>query len=83
MSDKKSAFNYEKSLTELEQLVAKMEKGDLPLEDSLAYFEQGVDLVKTCQHALSQADQKVKQLIEKQGEVELIDFNPTDSDDAV
>ncbi len=53
---------FEQSLTELNKLVEKMEKGNLGLETSLAQFERGVALIQECQKALNQAQQKVKQL---------------------
>lgn len=78
-----SDFHYEKALTDLEKLVEKMEQGDLPLEQALSYFEEGIALAKQCQTALTKADQKVKTLIEKQGEMTLTDFNPDTLDDTV
>ncbi len=66
---RKSAPNFEKSLTELEQLVEEMEQGDLSLEGALKHFEKGIALASSCQQALSQAEQKVTQLIEKNGEL--------------
>jgi len=65
---RKSA-NFEKSLSELEQLVEDMEQGDLSLEDALKDFEKGISLASNCQTALSNAEQKVALLIEKNGEL--------------
>lgn len=53
---------FETSLDELEQLVQKMEKGDLTLDDSLAAYERGVSLYRQCQGALEQAEQRVRLL---------------------
>jgi exodeoxyribonuclease VII small subunit len=53
---------FEQSLEELEQLVAKMEAGDLSLEQSLAAYERGVGLYRQCQQALEQAELRVKLL---------------------
>ncbi len=53
---------FEQSLDELEQLVAKMELGDLGLDDSLKSFERGISLYRECQTALEQAELRVKQL---------------------
>ena len=74
----KKTVNFEKTLAELEQLVQKMEQGDLSLEESLKYFERGIALTKKCQQALNDAEQKVKILLEKQGKTELESFNPDD-----
>lgn len=60
MSNKKTeSIHFEKSLQELEQLVKKMETGQQPLEDSLKHFEQGIHLIRQCQQALTEAEQKV------------------------
>ena len=53
---------FETSLDELEQLVQKMEKGDLTLDDSLAAYERGVNLYRQCQGALEQAELRVRLL---------------------
>ncbi|WP_263081867.1 exodeoxyribonuclease VII small subunit [Endozoicomonas sp. Mp262] len=69
MADKKRDFNFEQTLGDLESLVQKMESGDLSLEDSLKAFEKGVQLTRECQQALSRAEQKIKLLLEKNGEL--------------
>jgi exodeoxyribonuclease VII small subunit len=56
-------MDFEKKLTRLEEIVAKMESGDLSLEDSLKSFEEGVRLSRECNTQLSQAEQKVKLLL--------------------
>ncbi len=64
MSDKQcNAVDFEKSLQELETLVTTMEQGDLPLEEALKAFERGVALTRTCQQALSAAEQRVQILL--------------------
>ncbi len=70
MSDNpESGFNFEASLQELESLVARMEQGELSLEDSLKAFERGIELTRACQRALQTAEQKVEILINKNGEL--------------
>jgi len=71
--------DFEASLKELENLVETMEKGDLSLEDSLSHFERGVQLSRTCQQALKEAEQKVEILMKKSGQD---DIAPFDSEDA-
>ena len=66
---------FEQSLKELEKLVEKMEQGDLSLEDSLAHFERGVQLTRTCQQALKTAEQKVETLLKKSGQEEIVPFD--------
>ncbi|MBO9481917.1 MULTISPECIES: exodeoxyribonuclease VII small subunit [Gammaproteobacteria] len=63
------SFAFEQSLAELETLVQKMESGDLSLEESLKAFEQGIKLTRGCQKALTDAEQKVQQLLAQNGEL--------------
>lgn len=74
---KTTAFNFEQALSELGQLVEKMEQGNLSLEESLADFERGIALTQQCQSALQSAEQKVKLLVEKNGHAILMDYHPT------
>ncbi len=70
-SENDSAPNFETAMTELEELVAKIETGDLSLEDSLKEFEQGIKLSRLCQQALNDAEQRVKILTDSlNGETE-------------
>ena len=61
MSAKKVTF--EQQLARLEEIVAALEKGDAPLADSLALFEEGTKLVAACSKQLDQAEQKVVKLM--------------------
>ena len=70
----KKSYPFEQSLEKLEQLVERMEKGDLSLEDSLKTFEEGIKLTRQCQQALVKAEQKVKLLIEENGQISEEDF---------
>jgi len=66
-------------MTELEAIVERLEHGDLPLEDSLRQFERGVELTRSCQAALKQAEQKVQVLSARPGaQPALADFEPED-----
>ncbi len=62
--------DFETALAELETLVGTMEQGDISLEESLALFERGVTLTRTCQESLKEAEQKVQILLDKHGEPE-------------
>ncbi len=74
MPRKKSITLFEDSLVELEQLVERMEQGDITLEESLKSFERGVTLTRLCQKALQEAEQKVQLLLEKKGQQTLEPF---------
>jgi exodeoxyribonuclease VII small subunit len=71
-----TAPDFEKSLQELESLVARLERGDLPLAESLALFEQGVALTRSCHGALSEAQQKVEILLKAGSEQRVRAFDP-------
>jgi len=73
--------SFEKSLEELEKLVETMESGDLPLEDALKQFERGVTLARACQKALKDAELKVEQLIEQNGQPTLAPLDVEKDDD--
>jgi exodeoxyribonuclease VII small subunit len=51
--------DFEAALAELEQIVERLEQGELSLEESLRQFERGVELTRNCQKALRQAEQKI------------------------
>jgi len=55
--------DFETSLKKLETIVTKMEGGELSLEQALKQFEEGVALARQCQLVLSQAEQRVEQLM--------------------
>jgi exodeoxyribonuclease VII small subunit len=57
------AMDFEKKLTRLEDIVEKMESGDLALEESLKLFEEGIRLSRECNVQLTDAEQKVKILL--------------------
>jgi exodeoxyribonuclease VII small subunit len=56
---------FEESLKKLETIVDQLEKGDLPLEDSLKLFEEGVSLSAVCKQELDAAEGKVQSLIKQ------------------
>ncbi len=60
--------NFEKSLQELEDIVSRMEKGELSLEDSLEHFERGIKLSRECRQALQNAEQKISVLSKENDE---------------
>jgi len=68
--------DFETAMRELEELVERLEQGDLSLEESLAAFERGVTLTRACQTALKEAEQKVEILLKKAGEPAVEEFTP-------
>ena len=61
--------NFEKSIDELEKIVAKLEGGDLSLDEMLKLFEKGVALSKECNTMLDSAEKKINQITKKDGEL--------------
>ena len=60
-----SKFDFNKGLSQLEEIIGKMESGDLSLEESLKYFEKGIKLHRQCHSALSSAEQRISVLSEE------------------
>lgn len=81
MPKKKNSSNFEKDLQELESLVEKMEGGDLSLEDSLVHFERGIALTRSCQKALTQAEQKIQILLTEDDSQKLRSFSSDENPD--
>ncbi len=75
VKSKSKTPDFEQSLAELEALVAKLEQGDVPLEDALKTFERGVALTRQCQTALRTAQQKVEVLLARNGEETIESFS--------
>lgn len=55
-------LTFEQAMARLEEIVTALEKGDAPLEEALALFEEGTGLMKQCSKALDEAEQKVAKL---------------------
>jgi len=66
-------------MRDLEAIVERLEQGDLPLEESLAAFERGIMLTRSCQAALKEAEQKVEILLKKSGDSVVEPFNPDET----
>ena len=62
MAGKKTELSFEQSLSRLDEIVKHLEKGDLPLNDSLALYEEGTALIRSCSKMLDDAEQKVVKL---------------------
>jgi len=73
---KAAPADFEKALNELEALVEKMEKGELPLEQALADFQRGIELSRACQETLQAAEQKVQILMAQNDKGQLAPFDP-------
>jgi len=72
---------FEESLQKLEAIVAQMEEGDLPLEETLKAFEEGVRLARFCASKLDEAERKVEKLMRDQaGKLQTTSFSEEEDD---
>ena len=77
MAKKKEKF--EEALQKLEAIVTQMEEGDLPLEETLKAFEEGVRLARFCASKLDEAERKVEKLMRDQaGKLQTTSFSEED-----
>lgn len=67
-------INFEKSLAELEEIVKKLEGGNISLDEMLEYFEKGTKLVTDCNKVLDETEAKLNILMKKDGEITKQDF---------
>jgi len=73
-SERKNKGTFEESLHRLETIVEQLERGDVPLEEALKLFEEGIQLSKTCGEKLSQAELSLKRLgKDMQGDLKVFD----------
>lgn len=82
MTRAKRPPDFEKSLQELETLVERLERGDLPLEEALKAFERGVALTRECQGALAAAQRRIEILRKRDGEETLEAFDVAEDETA-
>tara|TARA_Y100000739_G_C20610996_1_gene468582 strand:+ start:662 stop:907 length:246 start_codon:yes stop_codon:yes gene_type:complete len=66
--EKKLEMSFEEAMRELEEVIGKLERGDVPLEDSIKLYERGAELKKICEVKLQEAEAKVKSInVDKDG----------------
>ena len=82
MSGDNKPIDFEKALAELESLVARLERGDVPLDEALRTFERGVALTRHCQACLQAAQQKVEILLRRSGQPEVQPFEGPGDDNS-
>ena len=71
---KRPTQDFETTLKELEEIVAKLESGELPLEEALNEFETAIKLVQQGQERLQKAEQRIQILLNKNEHAELVDY---------
>lgn len=73
---KKPSQDFESTLKELEEIVSRLESGELPLEEALGEFETAVKLVQQGQERLQKAEQRIQILLQKDEHSPLSDYTP-------
>ncbi len=68
-------LSFEESLEKLEEIVNKLENGDVPLDEAITEFNKAMNLVKTCNEKLEAAEKSIAKIVKDNGE--LIEFNST------
>ena len=66
--------NFEKNMSDLENIVTELEKGDLNLDETISKFEEGIKISKECNKILEDAEKKITILLQKDGEVKEENF---------
>ena len=69
-------LSFEESLEKLEEIVSKLENGDVPLDDAIDEFNNAMQLVKICENKLSKAEESIAKIVKDNGDV--VEFNSTE-----
>jgi len=77
---KKEELNFEKAMERLEMLVEALEGENVPIEEALKHFEEGMELVGVCEKKLHEVRKRVEQILEKKGAAPADGADPTPSD---
>ena len=69
-------LSFEESLEKLEEIVNKLENGDIPLDEAIDEFNNAMQLVKICNKKLNDAEESIAKIVKDNDEI--IEFNPTE-----
>ncbi|NLP51614.1 exodeoxyribonuclease VII small subunit [Bacillus sp. RO1] len=69
MSEKKEV-TFEEAMKDLETIVEKLEEGDVPLEEAISFYKEGMKLSKLCHDKLSHVEEEMEQILKENGELE-------------
>lgn len=70
----KENLSFEEAMTKLEVVVEKLEQGDVPLEEAIAMFQEGMSLSKLCHEKLTTVEKQMDRILHENGEVEQTTF---------
>ena len=68
-------LTFEESLEKLEEIVDKLESGDVPLDDAIEEFDNAMKLVKICNDKLTTAEESIAKIVQDNGEIENFEIN--------
>ncbi|ERL65563.1 exodeoxyribonuclease VII small subunit [Schleiferilactobacillus shenzhenensis] len=74
--------SFEENMTALQNIVNRLESGDVPLEEALTQFEQGIKLTRTLEKTLTQAEQAMNKIVAADGQEKPLDQEGTDAHDS-
>jgi exodeoxyribonuclease VII small subunit len=69
-------LSFESALSRLETIVRQLESGELPLDEAISQFQEGMMLAKICRDRLDQAEQKIEMLVAEAGNLQKRPFQP-------
>lgn len=69
MSEEK-VLSFEEAMQQLEKIVEKLEEGDVPLEDAISFFKEGMELSKLCHNKLQKVEKEMDMILREDGELE-------------
>ncbi|WP_280768383.1 exodeoxyribonuclease VII small subunit [Salipaludibacillus daqingensis] len=69
MSNDNQTLTFEQSMKSLEELVEKLEQGDVPLEEAITMFQDGMKLSKDCQDRLQKVEKQMTEVLSEDGEI--------------
>ncbi|KMY50749.1 exodeoxyribonuclease VII small subunit [Peribacillus loiseleuriae] len=67
---KEKELTFEQAMEELEQVVEKLEEGDVPLEEAITIYKKGMDLSRLCHTKLKSVEEQLTQILREDGELE-------------
>ncbi|WP_216829446.1 exodeoxyribonuclease VII small subunit [Alkalihalobacterium elongatum] len=71
---KREELSFEDAINELESVVEKLEQGDVPLEEAISMFQQGMNLSKLCHDKLTVVEKQLEQILTEDGQLEEVSF---------
>ncbi|QKY69293.1 exodeoxyribonuclease VII small subunit [Lentibacillus sp. CBA3610] len=72
--EEENNLSFEEAMLELEKIVEKLEKGDVPLEKAISYYQEGMQLSKICNDKLTNVQEKMTKIMNEQGQFETFEI---------